>query len=151
MHEQYQANANPSLQCGLHIAIWIRRWLFQAVRVNWFSGWKPDSKHEGPKFNSRLRKKTKKTHTKSKTWIKALVAQRQSVYNIVGHPTWLAKVRTTDGYRLISGRSQDRNLSGAWIQEGVKANKLEPTKPIHPHSSEGERRKNIVGYFIRLA
>ena len=38
------------------------------------------------------------------------IAQRQSVYNIVGHIFRLQWVRTTDGYRLISGRSQDRNL-----------------------------------------
>ena len=50
-------------------------------------------------------------------------------------PNLTAKVRKTDGYRLISGRSQDRNLSGAWIQEtlqkGVKAtetDKLEPNQ-----------------------
>ena len=40
------------------------------------------------------------------------VAQRQSVYNIVGRILRpCIKVRKTDGYRLISGRSQDRNLS----------------------------------------
>ena len=38
------------------------------------------------------------------------IAQRQSVYNIVGRTLRLAQVRKTDGYRLISGRSQDRNL-----------------------------------------
>jgi len=43
------------------------------------------------------------------------VAQRQSVYNIVGHNFRLLRVRKTDGYRLISGRSQDRNLSSAYI------------------------------------
>ena len=44
------------------------------------------------------------------------VAQRQSIYNIVGRILRpCIKVRKTDGYRLISGRSQDRNLSPEYL------------------------------------
>ena len=79
------------------------------------------------KKNSRSSNGTWRQSKQSNTWMKALVAQRQSVYNIVGHPTRLSIVRKTDDYRLISGRSQDRNLSGALnsrnpIQKGVHIN-----------------------------
>ena len=71
-------------------------------RTAWSSGWKPDSDSEDPKFKSEpeTAKKTKTIKPKTSnqnhqtggtvpnpTRMKALVAQRQSVYNIIGHPT----------------------------------------------------------------
>ena len=63
------------------------------------------------------------------------VAQRQSIYNIVGRILRpCIKVRKTDGYRLISGRSQDRNLSPEYLTHSCALQKrTRCTKAPHPH------------------
>ena len=67
------------------------------------------------------------------------IAQRQSVYNIVGHNLRLPRVRKTDGYRLISGRSQDRNLLPASIPIRLlyrsSPSQLSDVKTQHMHDS----------------
>ena len=80
----------------------------------WSSGWKPDSKHEGPKFNSRLRKNTRVAQRKC-------AVKTSSVTHLDFH-----QVRTTDGYRLISRRSLDRNQP--WVFYTSVALKKRPVK-----------------------
>ena len=67
------------------------------------------------------------------------VAQRQSIYNIVGRILRpCIKVRKTDGYRLISGRSQDRNLSPEYLthsralQKRIRGPTPSSTHPLTP-------------------
>ena len=73
------------------------------------------------------------------------IAQRQSVYNIVGHNLRLPRVRKTDGYRLISGRSQDRNLLPASIPIRLlyrsSPSQLSDVKTQQPHNTGMAQRQ----------
>jgi hypothetical protein len=102
--------------------------IFQAVRNERRRGLvvgSLDSDPEDPKFKSESEtaKKTKKTvaiHHNKSLGVNAKKTQHTSPCSSAAErlqhrrsPNLTAKVRKTDGYRLISGRSQDRNLSGA--------------------------------------
>ena len=83
------------------------------------------------------------------------VAQRQSVYNIVGRILRpCIKVRKTDGYRLISGRSQDRNLSpvsftSCALKKRTRGRLFPHQTPINRCSAEEARLKTSSVNAIR--
>ena len=103
---------------SFHLSVPIWCMMFQAVRNERRRGLvvgSLDSDPEDPKFKSEpeTAKKKQQTyehmHTSPCSSAAERLQHRQS-------PNLTVKVRKTDGYRLISGRSQDRNLSGAcWI------------------------------------
>ncbi len=86
--------------------------MFQAVRNERRRGQvvgSLDSDPEDPKFKSEpetAKKNSKHMNTSPCSSAAERLQHRQS-------PNLTVKVRKTDDYRLISGRSQDRNLSGA--------------------------------------
>ena len=72
------------------------------------------------------------------------IAQRQSVYNIVGRILRpCIKVRKTDDYRLISGRSQDRNLLPGYIHfmRFKEAHKGALAPPQTPYTGVAQRKR----------
>jgi len=74
---------------SFHLAVPIWCMMFQAVRNERRRGLvvgSLDSDPEDPKFKSEP-ETAKKNSKHVNTYTQALVAQRQSVYNIVGHPT----------------------------------------------------------------
>jgi hypothetical protein len=84
------------------------------------------------------------------------VAQRQSVSNTVVYHQDMQMSEFEDGYRLISGRSQDRNLSGEFnhitshrcikaLEQPLNRHGAEAARVAHNH--EVTRSKRVVGIF----